>query len=157
MKHNKGFTLIELMIVVAIIGIIAMFAVPSYQNAQRKARITEGEAALTEMQSQIEKARLTGRVPYNLIHLVDDSTKVGIQKDADEKVIAFNILHDKKIRYNNKVIYIVEYDANNQGAKKYTLKAEATGSWIKESDESCSLTLTSMGNITKADCLPPTK
>ncbi len=53
-KMQKGFTLIELMIVVAIIGILAAIAIPAYQNYTMKSKFTEVREAVTAMKLDIE-------------------------------------------------------------------------------------------------------
>jgi type IV pilus assembly protein PilE len=55
MTRSRGFTLIELMITVAIVAILAAIAIPSYSEYVRRGRITEAVSTLSGMRVKMEQ------------------------------------------------------------------------------------------------------
>ena len=60
MKKTQGFSLIELMIVVAIVGILSAIAIPSYQNYTKRARFAEVIAATVPFKTAVSLALQQG-------------------------------------------------------------------------------------------------
>lgn len=71
MSKSKGFTLIELMIVVAVVAILAAIALPSYQEQVRKSRRAQARADLAEIVQGLERSFTVNRgydkydLPFN--------------------------------------------------------------------------------------------
>lgn len=61
MKSTTGFTLIELMIAVAIVGILAAVAIPSYNNYVARSRIADATSQLSDLRLRMEQFRQDNR------------------------------------------------------------------------------------------------
>jgi type IV pilus assembly protein PilA len=115
---QKGFTLIELMIVVAIIGILAAIAIPAYQDYTVRSQVTEGMNLASPIETGIaEYFANTGSFPTTL-------SSVGILSSPSGKYVGSVAItnEDIVVTYGNqansniqtKTLALVPYtDANN--------------------------------------------
>ena len=77
--NNKGFTLIELMIVVAIIGVLSAVAIPAYQNYLVRAKVSEAFAVVQPYKMKFEEYFFThGRFPTKA-----KNSSIGMGADGD--------------------------------------------------------------------------
>ncbi|KAA8701632.1 pilin [Pseudomonas cannabina] len=88
MKAQKGFTLIELMIVVAIVGILAAVAIPSYQNYTKKAAYSEVLAAMASVKTAVGVCAVQAAAMTEC----DTAGEVGVVLPTDVKTGAVNTI-----------------------------------------------------------------
>ena len=63
-KYSYGFTLAELMIVIAIIGILAAIALPSYRSHVEKTNLAEAKQKLVDIRQKLETQKMTAPGEY---------------------------------------------------------------------------------------------
>lgn len=80
--RQQGFTLIELMIVIAIVGILAAIALPAYQDYTVRAKMSEPLAAMAEAKTTVLEYFATVGV------LPDNSLQAGINDSPNTEIVA---------------------------------------------------------------------
>ncbi|MCQ4318304.1 prepilin-type N-terminal cleavage/methylation domain-containing protein [Stutzerimonas zhaodongensis] len=136
---SRGFTLIELMIVVAIIGIIAAIAYPSYQEYVRSAKRADAQSALME-----------------LSHFMERHYTANGRYDKNGEGNATSLPFAQAPRDGSSKTYDIDFADGSPDASTYLLVATPTGSMAN--DKCGMLTLSNTGakgqkaGMTLAEC-----
>lgn len=122
-QRGSGFTLIELMIAVAIVGILAAIAYPSYQEQVRKGRRADAMAQLVTLAQAYERYYTSNNTYVGFWDSLDDA-----QKNSPTQGTAYYVL-----------------DATNETRTAFTITAERQSAGNQTSDRCGDLTIDQAG------------
>jgi len=130
---QKGFTLLELLIVIAIIGVLATVALPSFKNQIIKAKRSEAMEATLEC-AAIQERRFTMRASY------DDKACDSLEGTLEEYEFTVEALNSS------------DGACSNKSCIKYTITTSPKTGSQQESDKECiEFTINELGRKTAKD------
>ncbi|MGC1177444.1 MAG: prepilin-type N-terminal cleavage/methylation domain-containing protein [Candidatus Saccharimonadales bacterium] len=145
-KRNQGFTIVELLIVIVVIGILALLVITTYSGIQSKARNSKRQADVQSMQTQLEAFfsqngyypsladmnnqswRQTNMKSLDAGALVDPSSNCNPASDSGTCLLASSSASDKKYSYAVTDSSGASCESTDTNCAKYTLTAYYEGS-----------------------------
>jgi len=124
-KMQRGFTLIELMIVVAIIGILAAIAVPQYTDYVTRSRRTDGQSTLLRVAQELERCY----------------TQFSAYNNASCAVVTASAVSQT----SPEGYYVIAATGTALSASAFTLTATPQGAQATHDSDCTTLTLTHLG------------
>ena len=138
-RPASGFTLIELMVVVAVVGILAAVAYPSYVDSVRKGRRSDALSAMTAVQQAQERYRSSNTI-YGTRFIVSSNALVGVGVVGDTNAAT---------SYASSGAYY-SLSIPSSTATAYSILATAQGTQTSDSNCQYMQVQLSVGNLTYA-------
>ena len=135
-QHSRGFTLIELMIAVAVVGILAAIAYPSYQDSIRKSRRADAKGVLLQAAQWMERN-------YTENNCYHRNTPGTCSTAAVTTTLPASV--SKSPTDGANTYYNITLVAAGTTANAFTLQAAPTSTGNQSADTCKTLTLTSTG------------
>ncbi|WP_305420784.1 pilin [Photobacterium leiognathi] len=135
MKKQQGFTLIELMIVVAIIGILSAFAVPAYQDYTKKATLSEFPKIASSVKLAVELCAHEKAADSATFSSGCTTTAVSGGTATIEKITNLNDVEVTAVSEGNTKVRVIAKALANKGPIKanetYVMEAEYLADGLK--------------------------
>ncbi len=129
-KSAAGFTLIEIMIVIAIIGIIAAFAYASYTNMIMRSNRSEAKAELMDISQRLQRC-------YTTLNSYNNKDDCAVRADLEDGIVTATDLYEITLAAT---------------ATTFTLTATADRAPQTNDTDCLTMTLNHTGARTPADC-----